>query len=128
MIDVLRQLILVVAISKEPRKDCARDRRFRSPLYGRCCQKCLACVHFGPIKTSMVKLEQGTPVQNLIVAAAGPVTNILLIATAHWAPVFALANFCYAIANTLPIEGSDGYRIALCWQQVRSLRNSDSQT
>jgi len=72
--------------------------------------------------------EQGTPVQNLIVAAAGPVTNILLIATAHWAPVFALANFCYAIANTLPIEGSDGYRIALCWQQVRSLRNSDSQT
>ena len=72
--------------------------------------------------------EQGTPVQNLIVAAAGPVTNILLISTAHWAPVFALANFCYAIANTLPIEGSDGYRIALCWQQVRSLRNSDSQT
>jgi len=72
--------------------------------------------------------EQGTPVQNLIVAAAGPVTNILLIATAHWAPVFALANFCYAIANTLPIKGSDGYRIALCWQQVRSLRNSDSQT
>jgi len=72
--------------------------------------------------------EQGTPVQNLIVAAAGPVTNILLVSTAPWAPVFALANFCYAIANTLPIEGSDGYRIAHCWRQLRLPRNNHSQT
>ena len=72
--------------------------------------------------------EQGTPLQNLIVAAAGPLTNILLCSTARWAHTFALANFCYAIANTLPIEGSDGFRIARCWQQIRSAKSGDTQT
>ena len=72
--------------------------------------------------------EQGTPLQNLVVAAAGPLTNILLTSIAPWAPRFALANFCYAIANTLPIEGSDGYRIARCWQQLRSPHNEETRT
>jgi Zn-dependent protease len=63
--------------------------------------------------------EQGTPFQSLLIAAAGPVANVLLIGIAPWAPLFGLANFCYALANMLPIEGSDGFRIALCWQQIR---------
>lgn len=67
--------------------------------------------------------EQGTPFQSLLIAAAGPIVNLVLIALAPWAPLFGLANFCYALANVLPIEGSDGYRIALCWQQIR-LRES----
>jgi Zn-dependent protease len=64
--------------------------------------------------------EQGTPLQNLLVALGGPLTNLLLLAAASRVPLFGLANFCYALANMLPIEGSDGYRIALCWQQLRS--------
>jgi Zn-dependent protease len=52
--------------------------------------------------------EKGSPVQNLLVASAGPLANILLIATAPWAHLFGLANFCYAIANTLPIDASTG--------------------
>jgi Zn-dependent protease len=67
--------------------------------------------------------EQGSPLQNLLVAAAGPTINILLTSFSHWNRLFGLANFCYAIANTLPIEGSDGYRIAVCWKQLRSLQS-----
>jgi Zn-dependent protease len=72
--------------------------------------------------------EQGSPLQNLLVASAGPFVNILLTTTAPWAHLFGLANFCYAIANTLPIEGSDGYRIALCWQQLRSLQTRSNRS
>jgi Zn-dependent protease len=63
--------------------------------------------------------ETGTVQQNALIAAAGPFVNLLLIATGPWFPLFGLANFCYALANMLPIEGSDGYRIAGCWQQMR---------
>lgn len=64
--------------------------------------------------------QHGTPLQNLLVSAAGPFTNLLFIAATVKAPLFALANFCYALANMLPTEGSDGFRIAECWQQLRS--------
>jgi Zn-dependent protease len=64
--------------------------------------------------------EQGTPFQSLLIAVAGPLTNCLLIVTSLWLPLFGLANYCYALANMLPIEGSDGYRIAASWQQIRS--------
>ena len=64
--------------------------------------------------------QHGTPLQNLLVSAAGPLTNTLLFAFVGTIPLFALANFCYALANMLPIEGSDGYRIAMCWQQIRT--------
>jgi len=33
--------------------------------------------------------------------------------------MFGLANFCYALANLLPIEGSDGSRILYCRQEIR---------
>lgn len=64
--------------------------------------------------------QHGTPLQNLLVSAAGPLANLILLATATKVPLFALANFCYALANMLPIEGSDGFRIAVCWHQLRS--------
>ena len=64
--------------------------------------------------------ERGTVYQNLLIASAGPLVNLLLVATAPWPSPFGLANFCYALANVLPIEGSDGYRIASCWRQIRS--------
>jgi Zn-dependent protease len=64
--------------------------------------------------------QHGTPLQNLLVAIAGPFANLIFFATAARAPLFALANFCYALANMLPIEGSDGYRVSVCWQQLRS--------
>lgn len=63
--------------------------------------------------------ESGTPLQNLLIALAGPLVNILLVGAGVWSSIFALANFCYALANMLPIEGSDGYRIAACWRQIR---------
>ena len=72
--------------------------------------------------------EQGTPLQNLLVAAAGPFTNILFIAVGPWIPLLGLANLCYALANTLPIEGSDGYRVASCWRQLRLEGTSDKRT
>jgi Zn-dependent protease len=64
--------------------------------------------------------EAGTVQQNALIAAAGPFVNFLLIATEPWFPLFSMANFCYALANLLPIEGSDGFRIAGCWQQMRA--------
>jgi Zn-dependent protease len=63
--------------------------------------------------------EQGTVSQNLLIAMAGPFVNLLLVALGPWYPVFGLANFCYALANMLPIEGSDGIRIAECWKRIR---------
>jgi Zn-dependent protease len=64
--------------------------------------------------------EQGSPGKNLLIALGGPLVNMLLVAASPWSAVFGLANFCYALANMLPIEGSDGFRIANCWQQIRS--------
>jgi Zn-dependent protease len=63
--------------------------------------------------------EQGTIQQNLLIALAGPLVNVLLVGTGPWFPVLSLANFCYALANMLPIEGSDGFRIADCWRRIR---------
>jgi len=67
--------------------------------------------------------EQGTVQQNLLIAMAGPFVNLLLVAFGPWYPVFGLANFCYALANMLPIEGSDGFRIATCWRRIREFAN-----
>jgi len=64
--------------------------------------------------------EKGTVYQNLLIALAGPLVNVLLMAAAPWHSPFGLANFCYALANVLPIEGSDGYRIAACCRRIRS--------
>lgn len=66
--------------------------------------------------------EKGTVRQSLLIALAGPFTNFILLLTTPWFPTFGLANFCYALANTLPIEGSDGFRVAACWREIREKR------
>jgi len=63
--------------------------------------------------------EAGSLQQNVLIAAAGPFVNFLLVATEPWFPLFSMANFCFALANMLPIDGSDGVRIAECWRQMR---------
>ena len=62
--------------------------------------------------------EHGSAGQNLIIAMAGPLVNVVLILTEPWMRLFALANLCYALANMLPIDGSDGIRVAACWQEL----------
>lgn len=66
--------------------------------------------------------EPGSLFQNLLIAMAGPLANLLLVATEPWLPVFSMANFCYALANMLPIDGSDGFRVAACWRELREAR------
>lgn len=63
--------------------------------------------------------DAGSTYQNLLIAAAGPFVNLLLIACQPWLPLFSMANFCYALANMLPIDGSDGLRVAGCWRKLR---------
>ena len=63
--------------------------------------------------------EAGSPGKNLVIALAGPMINVLLILFWKGSPMFSLANLCYAVANLLPIEGSDGSRILDCWVQLR---------
>jgi Zn-dependent protease len=66
--------------------------------------------------------ESGTLHQNLLITLAGPSINAMLVATGPWLPIFSMANFCYALANMLPIEGSDGFRVAECWRRLREHR------
>jgi Zn-dependent protease len=63
--------------------------------------------------------ERGTVHQNLLISLAGPSVNLLLIAVEPWFPMFSLANLCCVLANMLPIEGSDGFRVADCWRRIR---------
>ena len=63
--------------------------------------------------------EAGSPGKNVLIALAGPLANMLLVSFWFLSPTFGLANFCYALANLLPIEGSDGSRIVNCWMQMR---------
>lgn len=63
--------------------------------------------------------DRGTVNQNLLIALAGPLVNLLLVALQPWYPLFALANACCVLANVLPIEGTDGYRVASCWREIK---------
>ena len=69
--------------------------------------------------------EAGPLSKNMLIAFAGPLMNILLVSLWQWSPTFGLANFCYALANLMPIDGSDGSRIVRCWMQLRK-RNATS--
>jgi Zn-dependent protease len=63
--------------------------------------------------------EMGTLRQNMLIALAGPSVNLLLLILEPWFPMFSLANFCCVMANMLPIDGSDGFRVARCWREIR---------
>jgi len=66
--------------------------------------------------------EQGSAAQSLAIALAGPLMNICMIPIGSSARLFVVANLCYALANLLPFEGSDGLRAFSCWQHLRATR------
>jgi Zn-dependent protease len=63
--------------------------------------------------------ESGSPHQNLVVALAGPVMNLLLCVLWIWMPVFGLANLVCAITNLVPSAATDGGRALSFWRQSR---------
>ncbi|MGB6973885.1 MAG: M50 family metallopeptidase [Terracidiphilus sp.] len=65
-----------------------------------------------------LRREAGTPGRNLVISAAGPMTNLLLVVLWAWWPVFGLANACYVLFNVLPLPGADGERVLRCWLQM----------
>ena len=58
-----------------------------------------------------VRRESGSPLENMLIAAAGPAVNLLLCLTWPWLPDVALANAVFAIVYLLPIANSDGSHI-----------------
>jgi Zn-dependent protease len=54
--------------------------------------------------------DPGSPRKNLLITVAGPLVNIVMIATWFWLPTFAITNLLLAVSNMLPIHGSDGAR------------------
>lgn len=65
-----------------------------------------------------LRREAGTPWRNLVISAAGPMTNLLLVVLWVWWPMFGMANACFMLVNVLPLPGADGERALRCWQQM----------
>jgi len=63
--------------------------------------------------------EAGTPRQNLIIALAGPVTNIVLLLAKPLSKQMFLANLCCGLVNLLPIRGADGERALVYWSEMK---------
>lgn len=63
--------------------------------------------------------EPGTPLQNLLIALAGPLTNAVLLTGWQLSHQIFLANLCCALVNLLPIRGADGERALVYWKQMR---------
>jgi Zn-dependent protease len=62
--------------------------------------------------------EPGTPKKNLLISLAGPLMNLALFLLWPWSQIFGLANMVCVVANILPVDGSDGARIRVCWRQM----------
>ena len=63
------------------------------------------------MKGMYIVREAGSPMKNMLVSLAGPLTNVaLLLLFWHVSTTFALANLCFAICNLAPVRGSDGDR------------------
>ena len=72
------------------------------------------------MKGMYVVREAGTPMKNLLISLAGPMTNIaLMLMFCHVSPTFTLANLCLAICNLAPVKGSDGDRALTCFHQIQ---------
>ena len=69
-----------------------------------------------------LRREAGTPGRNLVISAAGPVTNLLLVMLWGVWPMFGLANACYALFNLCPLPGADGERVVRCWLEMMAER------
>jgi Zn-dependent protease len=72
------------------------------------------CMHWRGL---CIVREAGTPVQNLAVTMAGPLTNLLLMLVPS--TPFRLANLLLLIVNLAPVRNSDGDRILSCVWQLR---------
>jgi Zn-dependent protease len=72
------------------------------------------------MKGMYIVREAGSPMKNLLVSLAGPLTNVALIML-FWrvSPMFTLANMCLAICNLAPVRGSDGDRAWTCFEQMQ---------
>lgn len=68
--------------------------------------------------------EAGTPEKNALISLAGPMANLILLLTWHWSPLFGLANLCFTFFNLLPLQGSDGDRVWMCWREMQMERTS----
>jgi len=72
------------------------------------------------MKGMYIVREAGSPMKNLLISLAGPLTNVALILI-FWghSQTFVLANFCLAVCNLAPVKGSDGDRALLCLRQMQ---------
>lgn len=70
--------------------------------------------------------EPGTPRQNLLIALAGPVTNLVLLLGWPLSKQVFLANLCCGLVNLLPIRGADGERALVYWRQMQD-RGQESE-
>ncbi len=55
-----------------------------------------------------IRREAGAPLDNAIIAAAGPAANLLLALSWHWFPQFAEMNALLGLVMLLPLRNSDG--------------------
>ena len=72
------------------------------------------------MKGMYIVREAGSPMKNLLVSLAGPLTNVALILI-FWghSPKFVLANMCLAICNLAPVRGTDGDRALRCLEEMQ---------
>jgi Zn-dependent protease len=71
------------------------------------------------MKGMYIVREAGTPMKNLLISLAGPLTNVALILIFYRvSPTFTLANLCLAVCNLAPVKGSDGDRVLTCLHQI----------
>lgn len=64
-----------------------------------------------------IKISELSYTEELIAALSGPLVNLLTAAVSYLffgAGIFAILNLMTAISNLLPIEGYDGYKVAVC--------------
>lgn len=66
----------------------------------------------------------GNPLQNILIASAGPAANIILYTLGYCLGfrTFAYVNLGMVICNLLPFKPSDGHRIVVT---LRSMRRDD---
>jgi Zn-dependent protease len=80
------------------------------------------------MKGMYIVREAGSPMKNMLVSLAGPLTNVALILLFwHVSTTFTLANLCLAICNLAPVRGSDGDRAWTCFEQLQKQSSPATQ-